>query len=481
MAENSLPALPRNRIILPERIRTMIKENQQLLNRLNILSDGLIIFLMIPVSFWLRYQVLPNAKVNVSLQQYMVIGFFFTLVQLTIFLAMGLYRPFRHVRLRRELSELLGACLLGLVLLLSWLSLQHMDDYSRQMILLFFALSYLLLGIKRVALRRLLWHFRGKGYNLKHVLIIGSGALAKKYLEKIEAELTMGYHPLGYIAEEEGDLGIPWLGGFDRLESVLEKEKPDEVISAVETRDFDRTPQICDACEKTGCKLSAIPIYAEYMSARPQIDDLDGVPLLNMRRIPLDNLANAFLKRTMDIVCSALILIVFSPLMLFCAIGVKLSSPGPVIFAQKRVGRNKKTFMMYKFRSMRVNTTQDTAWSTTKDSRKTAFGTFIRKYSLDEFPQFWNVLKGDMSMVGPRPEIPYYVEQFKEEVPRYMLKHLVRPGITGWAQVNGLRGDTSISERIRYDIDYIEHWTPGFDLMILFRTVFGGKFKNDEK
>ena len=459
----------------------MIKENQQLLNRLNALSDGLIIFLMIPVSFWLRYQVLPDARVNMSLQRYMIIGLFYTVVQIGIFFAMGVYRPFRHARLRRKLSEMLVAFLLGLALLLSWLSLQHMDDYSRQMIFLWFGLSFVLLSVKRVVLIQLMWHFRGKGYNLKHVVVIGSGALAKRYLKKIETEVSMGYHPLGYIAEKECDLDIPWLGGFDRLESVLETKKPDEVISAVESGEFDRTPQICAACEKSGCKLSAIPIYAEYMSANPQIDDLDGIPLLNMRRIPLDNLANAFVKRAGDIICSALVLLLFSPLMLFCAIGVKLSSPGPVIFAQQRIGRNKKPFMMYKFRSMRVNPSQDTAWSTQKDSRKTAFGTFIRKYSLDEFPQFWNVLKGDMSMVGPRPEIPYYVDQFKEEVPRYMLKHLVRPGITGWAQVNDLRGDTSIPERIRYDIEYIERWSLGFDLMILFRTVFRGKFKNNEK
>ena len=243
---------------------------------------------------------------------------------------------------------------------------------------------------------------------------------------------------------------------------------------------FSRLAKIIDACEKTGCKLSVIPIYAEYMAGNSQIDDLDGIPLLNVRRIPLDNLANAFIKRAMDIVGSALILIVFSPLMLVCAIGVKLSSPGPVIFAQKRVGRNKEPFMMYKFRSMRVNDKQDTGWSSTHDDRKTRFGSFIRKYSLDEFPQFWNVLKGDMSLVGPRPEVPFYVEQFKEEVPRYMLKHLVRPGITGWAQINGLRGDTSIPQRIRYDIYYIEHWSLAFDMKILFRTVFGGKFKNEE-
>ena len=459
----------------------MIKENQQLLNRLNILSDGLIIFLMIPVSFWLRYQVLPNASVNMSLRSYLTIGFFYTLVQLVLFFAVGVYRPFRHARLRRKLGEMLLAFGLGLILLLSYLSVRHLDNYSRQMIFLWFGLSFLLLGAKRVILIRLMWHFRGRGYNLKHVVLVGSGAMAERYLDKIQTEVSMGYHPLGYISEQEADLGIPWLGGFEKLEEVLEREKPDEVISAVESQEFDRTPLIIAACEKTGCKLSAIPIYAAYMSARPQIDDLDGIPLLNMRRIPLDNLANAFIKRLGDIVCSALILVVSSPLMLLCAIGVKLSSPGPVIFAQERVGLNKKTFLMYKFRSMRLNPDQDTAWSTQTDSRKTRFGTFIRKYSLDEFPQFWNVLKGDMSMVGPRPEIPYYVDQFKEEIPRYMLKHLVRPGITGWAQVNGFRGDTSISERIRYDIDYIEHWSLGFDLRILFRTVFGGKFKNDEQ
>ncbi|MCR5088897.1 MAG: undecaprenyl-phosphate glucose phosphotransferase [Oscillospiraceae bacterium] len=458
----------------------MIKENQQLLNRINILSDALIIYLMIPVSFWIRFT-LRQGVVNVTLRDYMILGLFYTAVQIALFYAVGLYRPYRHVRLRRELARLLLACMLGFTLLISWLSLRHMDDYSRQMLLIFFLLSVFFLSLKRFLLRQTLWRLRERGFNLKHVLLIGSGSLARTYLDKIETERNMGYHPLGYIAEKEGDLNIPYLGSYDVLEKVLEEKKPDEVVSAVDPAEFSHTPEIVDACEKTGCKLSAIPIYAEYMSSSQQIDDLDGIPLLAMRRLPLENLGNAFLKRTADILLSALILTVFSPVMLIIAIGVKLSSPGPVIFAQKRIGRNKEPFMMYKFRSMRVNTTQDTAWSSTEDSRKTAFGSFIRKYSLDEFPQFWNVLKGDMSLVGPRPEIPYFVDQFKEKVPRYMLKHLVRPGITGWAQVNDLRGDTSIPERIKYDIYYIEHWSVWFDLKILFLTVFGGKFKNSEK
>ncbi len=434
---------------------------------------------MLPAAFWIRFSVL-HGIVNVSLREYMYIGLFYTVGQVLIFFAFRMYRSFRHIRLRYELARLTLACLLGLVLLLSWMSLTHQDDYSRQMMLIFFLLNVGALGVKRILMRRLLWYFRGKGYNLKHVIVIGNGKMAKRYLNKIESEPHMGYDAVGYIADEEGDLGIKWLGVYDWLEEILEELKPDEVISAVEPRDFDRTPEIIDACEKTGCKLSIVPIYEEYMSSNPQFDDFDGILLMSVRRVPLDNLLNAFLKRTFDIAFSALVLILFSPLMLATAFGVWWSSPGPIIFKQERIGRNKKPFTMYKFRSMRVNSRQNTGWSSNEDARKTKFGSFIRKYSIDEFPQFWNVLKGDMSIVGPRPEVPYYVDYFKDKVPRYMLKHLVRPGITGWAQIHGMRGDTSIVRRIKYDIYYIENWSVGLDLVILFRTVFGKKFINDE-
>ena len=183
----------------------------------------------------------------------------------------------------------------------------------------------------------------------------------------------------------------------------------------------------------------------------------------------------------MDVGGSLVLIVLTSLIMLWVAIGVMLSSPGPIIFKQERVGLNKRPFMMYKFRSMRVNAAEDSAWSTNSDPRKTRFGSIIRKFSLDELPQFFNVLKGDMSLVGPRPEIPFHVEHFKEEIPRYLVRQQVRPGLTGWAQINGLRGDTDIAERIRYDIWYIENWTVALDIKILFRTVFGGKMVNDEK
>ena len=187
-----------------------------------------------------------------------------------------------------------------------------------------------------------------------------------------------------------------------------------------------------------------------------------------------------FGKRALDIVCSAVGIVMLSPLLLALAVWVKLDSPGPVLFRQKRVGKNKKPFYMYKFRSMRVTGTEDTGWSTKEDARKTRFGSFIRKYSIDELPQFFNVLKGDMSLVGPRPEIPFHVNHFKEEIPLYLVRQQVRPGITGWAQVNGLRGDTSIEKRVQYDIWYIENWSIALDIKILLRTVFGG-WVNGEK
>ena len=223
-----------------------------------------------------------------------------------------------------------------------------------------------------------------------------------------------------------------------------------------------------------------IPYFSDYIPVHSSIDTIGESRVINIREIPLDHMVNAFVKRFFDILGSFILIILTSPIMVFAAIGVKLSSPGPVIFKQERIGLNKEHFYMYKFRSMRVNVDSAKAWSTDTDPRKTKFGSFIRKCSIDELPQFFNVLKGDMSLVGPRPEIPFYVNQFKEEIPLYLVRQQVRPGITGWAQVNGLRGDTSIPERIRHDIWYIEHWSLWLDVKIVFKTVFGGMI-NSEK
>lgn len=225
-----------------------------------------------------------------------------------------------------------------------------------------------------------------------------------------------------------------------------------------------------------------VPFYSDYLPARPTIDVLDECKLINVRQTPFDNLLNAAVKRGLDIIGSLILIILTSPVMLVTAIGVKLSSPGPVIFRQERIGLNKKPFMMYKFRSMRVNVQQETGWSTDCDPRKTHFGSFIRKFSLDELPQFFNVLKGDMSLGrGRGPRCPTMWSILKRRSRATLVRQQVRPGCTGWAQIHGLRGDTDIAERIRYDIWYIENWTVALDIKIIFRTVFGGKMVNDEK
>lgn len=460
----------------------MIKENQQMLNRLHVLSDGAILYLTLPFAFWLRFYVLPGGYITVPLSHYLILGLLLTAVQLFAYAAFGLYQSYRKSRLRQELERLWMASALIMAVLLSFLFVQHFIDFSRLTLIIWFFLSSGLLSGKRALLRRLLRHFRQLGYNQKHTLMIGGGEMARAYCDTVRRDRELGYTVMGYVSarpEKRMD-GLKRLGGYEDLGRILDKRQPDEAVCAIAPEDYGRMPEIISACEKAGTKLSIIPFYAKYMSSNPQFDELEGILLLNFRRIPLDNWANAFCKRAMDIIGSLALIILTSPVMLACAIGVKLSSPGPVIFKQERVGLHKKSFYMYKFRSMRVNSEQSTAWSKDHDDRKTKFGSFMRKCSLDELPQFFNVLLGDMSLVGPRPEIPYHVERFKEDIPLYMVKHQVRPGITGWAQVNGLRGDTSIKARVEHDIYYIEHWSLLFDIEILLTTVFRGKFVNGE-
>lgn len=460
----------------------MIKENQRLLNRLHVLSDGVIVYLSLPIAFWIRFYLLPNGIITVPLSQYLALGTILTAVQLFAYAAFGLYQSFRKTRLRRELEKLwlAGAMVMGT--LLSFLFVQHYIDFSRLTLVIWFVLSTGTLSCKRIVLRRGLRYFRQRGYNQKHVLLIGGGEMARAYWDTVRSDRELGYAPIGYVSSspQKGLGELKWLGGYEKLGRVLDNNLPDEAVCAIAPEDYGQMAEIIEACEKAGTKLSIIPFYAKYMPSNPQFDELEGIPLLNFRRIPLDNWANAFCKRAMDIIGSLALILLTSPVMLVCAIGVKLTSPGPVLFKQERIGRDKKPFYMYKFRSMRVNSGENTAWSRDHDDRKTRFGAFMRKCSLDELPQFFNVLKGDMSLVGPRPEIPYYVEKFKEDVPLYMVKHQVRPGITGWAQVNGLRGDTSIKARVEHDVYYIEHWSLLFDIEILLTTVFRGKFVNSE-
>lgn len=376
----------------------------------------------------------------------------------------------------------------GLVLVTGLLYLFHLDDVSRGTLFVFYAISTVAVCLKAWASFRILLFARKNKRKMQKTIVVGSGPLAAQCIEEVIGSSSRFEQIIGYMADaaikREDDtgsaVGVPRLAEITSISDVLRDSDIEKVIIALEPAEYHHIDGIMTAADRFGVELELVPFYNDIMPRRPYIDSVGGIKLVNLRSMPLSNPLNSAMKRASDIVVSGGIIVLFSWLYVILAIGVKASSPGPVFFKQRRIGKGNKPFDMLKFRSMRVNDESDTAWSTDEDPRKTRFGGFIRKFSLDEFPQFFNVFIGNMSIVGPRPEIPHYVEEFRDEYPRYMLRHQIRPGITGWAQIHGLRGDTPIDQRIDADLWYIEHWSPWLDTKIFFATLFGG-FINSEK
>lgn len=458
----------------------MIKENQNFLNKINALTDIIILFLSMILAYFIRFYIFSPDDIHyVKLIKYIQFTILIVPINLILYHFFNLYDSFRTKEFSKESSQVIKANTILIFILLSLLFTIRFVNISRFVIVIFYFVYIFFIIAKRYILRKILWELRSKGINLKHVIIVGSGEIATEYLEVIKNNRSLGYNYAGYVSNSSNFIGEK-LGNYDDLFEVLDRYKPDEVICALDVYDAHYIEDIVFDCEKSGTKVSIIPFCYKYIPSKPYIDQVGSIPLINVRRIPLDNIGNAFLKRVMDIIGSLILLILTSPIMIITAIIIKCTSKGPIIFRQERVGLNKKLFTMYKFRSMKVNSKEATGWSTNTDPRKTRFGSFIRKFSIDELPQFFNVLKGDMSLVGPRPELPHFVNEFKNDIPLYMVKHQVKPGITGLAQINGYRGDTSIKKRIEYDIKYIENWDVILDISILFMTAFKG-FKNDEK
>ena len=455
----------------------MLKRWQRVLNQINRLID----FAAVGVAyyaatyFWLL--VVRHDPSNPALRLGSMFWFAFLFAAVTV-LGYQIAKLFDSVRGKSFLFEVKWVLFVNAVAVMGggmMLYLLRLTDFSRAALALFYVLASTLVLAKRILVRVVLSRYRSKGYNLKHVILIGSGPLAKKYAGTIHSAPQYGYVIDGYIGNNCAIEGLTCLGSWDgKGMEILASAEIDEVVVALDIEQATLLPQIIAATEKYGTKVSIIPHYNDYIPSSTTIQSLGECKLLSLRTTPLDFPGNAMMKRLFDIVSSLILIVLTSPVMLFAVVGTLLSSPGPIIFKQTRVGKNKRLFQMYKFRSMRVNAQECTGWTTSDDPRKTRFGSLMRKTSIDELPQFFNVLKGDMSLIGPRPEVPHYVEQFQETVPLYMLKHLVRPGITGWAQVNGYRGDTSIEERVKHDIWYIEHWSLWLDIRICLRTALGG-------
>lgn len=454
-----------------------------MINGLNLLSDLFLIFTAYFAALLTKFILLENHTgtiVWLSEPVYWAVAFAYSALMVLVYYLAGLYGSYRFKQIGSEALTILFINGIGVLSLMALMYLVRMSEFSRVALFLFWLYTSLLVLVKRTFTRALLRHYRKLGYNQKHVVVVGSGHFAHQYIEDVKRNPHMGFTVDGYVSEADcPELGCR-LGSFDELEKVLDGRLVDEVVAALEPDEIGYMKQVLTTADKTGVRISIIPFYNDYIPAYPTIDVVGRTKLINMRTTPLDNVMWRMLKRGMDVAGSLILILLTSPIMLFAAIGVRLSSPGPILFKQERVGRDKKPFRMWKFRSMRITGTEDTGWSTNADPRKTKFGSFIRKYSIDELPQFFNVLKGDMSLIGPRPEVPFHVNHFKEEIPLYLVRQQVRPGITGWAQVNGLRGDTSIEKRVKYDIWYIENWSLWLDIKILFMTVFGG-MKNEEK
>lgn len=446
----------------------MIKNNQRMLNKVQVCMDAGIIGATYFFSWYLRFKsglfvqdagVLP-AKTYFSALFLIIPGY------LLLYSIFQLYMPRRVKSYRKELMDIIRANGIGFMIFILVLYFIKQEHFSRQMLCIFFFINISLEFASRYLIRTILWKMRKQGLNQKHILMIGENQMAEQYMDRLRENPKWGYQVFAHLKDEE------------KLERILEGNELDEVVIALRAEDYGKLERIVDVCEKAGVHTKMIPDFGNVISTRPYIEDVQGIPVIHVRRVPLNIMRNRVAKRAVDLIGATVAIILFSPVMLLTVLVVALTEEGSVIYRQERVGLHNQVFYMYKFRSMIMQDEEKekAEWSTRNDPRITPVGKLIRRTSIDELPQLVNVLKGEMSLVGPRPERPQFVQKFRDEIPRYMVKHQVRPGMTGWAQINGYRGDTSIEKRIEYDLYYIENWTMVFDMKILILTIFKGFF-----
>jgi Undecaprenyl-phosphate glucose phosphotransferase len=390
------------------------------------------------------------------------------------FRAFDLYRPRRIGSRLSEAADIAKASSLGALVLVAVMTFFFRGyEYSRVVIVYFWLSSIAVVWLSRAVFREALRFARRRGYNLRYAVVVGGGDLAATVAQRMAARPDLGITVLGIVGDRKDErAGSPWLGGYADLRAVLDARPVDHVVLALSHEDQGRLGGLLDAVGDEPVTIHVVPDLFRFASLRGGVEEFDGMPFIHLRESPLHGWSRVG-KRAFDIVFSLAVLIGLSPLLALLAVGIKLTSPGPVLYHQERMGLDGQRFRMLKFRTMRVDAEAETGpvWAAADDPRRVPFGALLRRFSLDELPQFVNVLRGEMSVVGPRPERPVFVERFRRTVPGYMLRHKVKSGITGWAQVNGLRGNTSLEKRIEYDLEYIERWSLGFDLKIIALTV----------
>ena len=458
------------------------KTLDQLLAVLTLLLDVCFISASVFVAYWIRFESGSLEGVAIHKGAPPPLDYYFQLIPLMGFIwilvlrGVGLYRVEQHVTLETVASLSKAGLIASIATLSAIFFIYHSHQYSRWVMILSCVLSILLLSLNRLAIQRFKEAIQQLGVGISRVAVVGFNRTTQQLIHAIQEKTGNGYQFIGVLlGDSPPSQPIPYriLGEFTDVRSLIQKYQIDELFITSPAIPHTEILQIVDVCEGLSVRLHLLPDLYEVMIGRTQVTDFDGIPVVKLKELPLQGW-RGMIKRGMDMLLSSIALIVCSPLMLIIAIAVKCSSPGNVIFRQERVGRDGKPFYIYKFRSMRQDAEAGVGhvWASKNDPRQTRLGKFLRRWCLDELPQFFNVLKGDMSLVGPRPEMSGLIDDFSKVIPHYLDRHRVKCGLTGWAQVNGLRGNTSLEERIRYDLFYIENWSITFDIKILFKTLW---------
>jgi len=466
----------------------LIRQRHRITSGVYLATDLVATLAAFGAAWLLRFElaVIPLTKSVPSFGPYLYLLPFVLVLWPLVFYFHGLYQSRRGRSQVDEVVTILLAVLLATVLLsvvIAWYrppaapGSHEYFTYSRAFLGLFALVDLLFVAGTRMLARWAMRRVRAKGHNLQRILVVGAGSLGREITQKILAHREMGFLVEGFLDDDPGKLGtlvcgVPVLGTLRQAAEVLAARSIDQVFLALPLEAHRKLLQLLELMARECVEIRLVPDILQYATLNATLEDVDGTPVINLSQVPLQGW-NSMVKRGMDLAIALASLAVALPVAPLLALAIWLEDRGPIFYRQERMGLDGKPFMILKFRSMRVDAeaTSGPVWAIKDDPRRTRVGTFLRHWSLDELPQVWNVLRGDMSIVGPRPERPSFVREFKHKIPRYMLRHRVKSGITGWAQVHGWRGNTSIKKRIQYDLYYIQNWSLALDCKILWLTL----------
>lgn len=460
----------------------MLKKHSKFFETLVLLIDLITLSSSWILAYFLRFHfpIIPPYKGIPSFYTYLTLLIIMLPLWYVVFKTFGLYRPRRISSKIAEVMDIVKATTTATLILISLTFFVRRDEFSRLTFLYFLIICVIALCVERILFREFLRFIRKRGYNLRYALIVGTGSLGQDITDRVHKHPELGIKVRGFLSEDNHQIGSELKGfkvldTFENVRSVVVNHKIDIVFITLSLSAQEKLKSVLDDIGDEMVSIMVIPDLFEYATLRGGIGEFEGMPIISLRDTPLYGW-NIVIKRVTDIVLSLIIILAVLPLMFVISLLIKATSRGSVFYRQERMGLDGKIFNMLKYRTMTIEAEKETGpvWAAKNDSRRTSIGTFLRKTSIDELPQFFNVIKGDMSIVGPRPEREFFIQQFRNKIPKYMLRHKMKAGITGWAQISGWRGNTSLEKRIEYDLYYIENWSIWFDFEIMLLTIWRG-------